>query len=177
MAKSNEKDGKKEPEKGRLENGRFSKHNLFALGLKNSGRKKMIETPEEMEEKALEYFESLIVTDDEGKSLFMGNATITGVILHLGFSSREGFYGYVKRPEFTDIIRRIQLTVQNCYERVLFTKSSNGAQFALKNMGWKDQSEVLSTNVNLSSDLEEEEKVKALNKIRKHSDEFADYDD
>lgn len=67
--------------------------------------------------------------------------TITGLCLFLGFESRQSFYDYEKRKEFSYIIKKIRLLVENRYELALGTKEVTGAIFALKNMGWRDKVE------------------------------------
>lgn len=67
--------------------------------------------------------------------------TITGLCLFLGFDSRQSFYDYEKREEFSYIIKKIRLLVENRYELALGTKEVTGAIFALKNMGWRDKVE------------------------------------
>ena len=120
--------------------GRFSVNNTFAKGLTTNGRPPIFSTPEELEEKACEYFESLIIDGEDG--VYIKSSTITGVALYLGFNSRNCFYEYGKKPDFKDVVTRIQLAVENSYEKNLNSKFSNGATFALKNMGWKDKTEV-----------------------------------
>jgi hypothetical protein len=68
--------------------------------------------------------------------------TITGVAIALGFESRQSFYDYEEKPEFTYIIKKARLRVENGYEKQLYEGAPTGAIFALKNMGWKDKSEV-----------------------------------
>ena len=125
----------------RKANGEFSEGNTFAKGITTSGRPRIFETPEQMELKAAEYFESLIVFTPGGDVDYHTPATITGICLFLGFNSRQGFYEYKERSEFSDIVARIQMTVENSYENGLYTKFSQGCTFALKNMGWKDKTE------------------------------------
>ena len=120
--------------------GRFSKHNTFSNGLTTNGRPPVFSTPEDMEEKACEYFDSLIIDNEDG--LFMKPSSICGVALYLGFVSRQSFNDYAKKTDFSDIVSRIKLAVENSYEKGLHSKGASGCQFALKNMGWKDKTEV-----------------------------------
>lgn len=106
------------------------KHNLFALG-NNGGRPKIYEDPKVLEERCEQYFLWCI----ENKV----NLTITGLALFVGFSSRETLNDYGSKQEFSDVIRRAKLVVENGYEQNLDTFKYGGAIFALKNMGWKDQ--------------------------------------
>lgn len=68
--------------------------------------------------------------------------TITGLALHLGFESRQSFYDYEKNDEFSYIIKRSRLRVELAYEWRLNSNACTGAIFALKNMGWRDKTEV-----------------------------------
>jgi len=69
--------------------------------------------------------------------------TITGLTLFLGFNSRSSLYNYENKIEFLDIIKNAMLRVENEYEKALrLDKTPTGSIFALKNMGWKDQSNV-----------------------------------
>ena len=138
--KTKPKEKKPKEYKQRDNLGRFSENNTFAKGLTTNGRPPVFSTPEEMESKACEYFESLITESDDG--FYVKPSTITGVALFLGFNSRQGFYEYSKRPVFSDIVTRIQLAVENSYEKNLNSKFATGATFALKNMGWKDKQEI-----------------------------------
>jgi len=95
------------------------------------GRPRIVETPEEFEQAAAEYFTEAA---DEGRPI-----TITGLALALGFSSRQGLYDYEDRPEFSGIVKRCRLTVEYAYEGRLWENNPTGAIFALKNMGWSDR--------------------------------------
>lgn len=67
--------------------------------------------------------------------------TITKLCYELGFESRQSFYDYEKREEFSYVIKRARLLVESGYEERLQSQSPTGAIFALKNMGWKDKVE------------------------------------
>jgi hypothetical protein len=68
--------------------------------------------------------------------------TITGLCLELGFCSRQSFYDYEEKPGFTYTIKKARLHIERAYEAKLSGKEVGGAIFALKNLGWKDKSEV-----------------------------------
>ena len=68
-------------------------------------------------------------------------ATITGLIIFLGFSHREALIDYEKREGFSDIVKRGRLLIECEYEKRLAGQSPTGAIFALKNMGWRDKVE------------------------------------
>ena len=67
--------------------------------------------------------------------------TITGLALSLGFCSRQSFYDYEERPEYSYTIKKARLHIEHSYEKGLRSKDAGGAIFALKNMGWKDKTE------------------------------------
>lgn len=95
------------------------------------GRPPLFKSAEELHNAVEAYFES---------SPF-GQYTVTGIALFLGFESRQSFYDYEKHEEYSYIIRKARLRVENGYENKLFTNSPTGAIFALKNMGWTDKIE------------------------------------
>lgn len=81
--------------------------------------------------------------------------TKTGLILYLGFSARhvmqqykDGFMG----DEMIAPVERAELLVEFAYERRLHEGSPSGAIFALKQMGWRESSDVnhLSTDGSMS---------------------------
>lgn len=71
--------------------------------------------------------------------------TISGLAYFLGFESRQSFYDYEERPEFSYTIKRARLFIEKEYEEQLQIGNTVGAIFALKNMGWKDKTEVEQT--------------------------------
>jgi len=108
------------------------KGNKYALG-NNGGRPPIFEKPEELEEKCLGYFEHCIEEKEK--------PTITGLTLFVGFCCRSSWGDYDDKKEFSYIVKRAKLTVENSYEK----SGSTFDIFALKNMGWKDKSEIEST--------------------------------
>ncbi len=100
-----------------------------------AGRLPLFETPEELEDMAMEFINKCV--DDK---LPM---TISGLALHLGFCSRQSFYDYEDKPLFTYTIKRLRLMIETSYEAALRTdRSPTGAIFALKNFGWIDKQEI-----------------------------------
>jgi hypothetical protein len=65
--------------------------------------------------------------------------TICGLAFYIGFESRQSFYDYEKRPEFSYTIKRARLFIEKEYEEQLLIGNTTGAIFALKNMGWTDR--------------------------------------
>ena len=115
--------------------------NKYAEGLDNSGRPPIYDEPIKLYERITEYFNSCIPPDDdeETKHSFI---TITGLCLYCGFESRQSFYAYEQKQEFSYIIKRARLVIENAYELGLQGRTPTGAIFALKNMGWFDRQEL-----------------------------------
>lgn len=65
---------------------------------------------------------------------------ITSLCLAIGFSSRQSFYNYKKKSEFSHILETAHLKIQEGHEERLFLTEGNitGSIFALKSMGWCD---------------------------------------
>lgn len=105
-----------------------------ARATKKIGRPRIIESPAEMERLVEEY---VTTCHEEEEPL-----TLTGMILHLGLSSRQSLDQYGERPEFTESVKKAKLVIENQYERKLDRDKPAGAIFALKNMGWSDRREV-----------------------------------
>ena len=119
---------------------------------KTAGVDPFYKTPKELQEAVDEYFENpetetLYI---EGQPHEVPILTITGLALRLGFCSRQSFYDYEKRDKFSYTIKRARTFIENNYEKLLQKNNVTGAIFALKNLGWKDKSEV-DTNVNLTT--------------------------
>lgn len=72
--------------------------------------------------------------------------TITGLCYHIGFESRQSFYDYEDRQEFSYTVKRARLFIEKEYEEQLITGNTVGAIFALKNMGWRDKVETEISN-------------------------------
>lgn len=100
-----------------------------------AGRPLKYKTSKELETGIQSYFDEL------GQK----HPTITGLALHLGFTSRQAIMNYQERPEFVDAIKRAKLTIEAHYEQQLFAKTPAGAIFALKNFGWSDKHEIEQT--------------------------------
>lgn len=98
------------------------------------GRPPAFDSPDVMEGMIEEYFESL----GERKM----PPTITGLCFYLGFESRQSFYDYEKKPDFTYTVKRARLRIESVYEANLHGNSNAGSIFALKNFGWTDKQEI-----------------------------------
>jgi len=90
----------------------------------------------------------LFTSDEELRDKIEGyfsekkNPTITGLAYYIGFESRQSFYDYEQKTEFTYTIRKVRLFIEQHYEEMLQTGNTIGAIFALKNFGWKDRQEI-----------------------------------
>lgn len=93
------------------------------------GRPPIYDSPEKMQADIDIYFASVT------------KATITGLCLELGFESRQSFYDYEEKEDFSYIVKRARLRIENYYELNLTENNVTGSIFALKNMGWKDKTE------------------------------------
>lgn len=96
------------------------------------GRPPMFETPEQLQTEVDKY-----LTDPN-----IPVKTITGLAYHLGFESRQSFYDYEQKPNFTYTIKRCRLYIESLYEARLFENANAGAIFGLKNFGWTDKQEI-----------------------------------
>ena len=125
------------------------------------GRPLNFKTPEEMELKVNEYFESF----EKGEEPVLGTKrTTVGLALFLGFESRQSLYDYEKRDGFSYIVKKARSFIEMNYEEMLDSKSCTGAIFALKNMGWIDRTEVDQKTTNIPNNKEDLEKE--LGRIR-----------
>lgn len=97
-----------------------------------AGRPAKFNTPEELQDSIDKYFDEVPISQ----------YTITGLAIALGFCDRQSLYDYEEREEFSCIIKAARLRVENAYEIKLSSQNVTGSIFALKNMGWKDKSEV-----------------------------------
>jgi len=127
------------------------------------GRPPVFKTPEEMQEQIAGYFiggmkkRQIVVGKGEDKHVVeIPIPTITGLCLYLGFDSRQSFYDYEEKDEFSYTIKKARTFIELEYEEILQTTGSTGAIFALKNFGWQDRSELAVS----SSDQRLEDKIK-----------------
>jgi hypothetical protein len=125
------------------------KKNKFKFNITKNGRPPHFDTPEDLENKCFEYFQQCIL---EGEK-----ASITGMTLFVGFSSRASWDDYAKKEEFRYIVKRAKLTVEHSYEM----SGTSFDIFLLKNMGWSDKTEVESTNINVNREVTKEDLQKA----------------
>lgn len=99
------------------------------------GRPRKYKSPEEMQIAIDDYF---ITCDKENKPYL-----ITGLALHLGFTSRVDLINYEGySPEFHNTIKKAKSRVEAYCESKIFANNPAGAIFALKNYGWRDRQEL-----------------------------------
>jgi hypothetical protein len=129
-----------------------AKGNKNALG-NDGGRPALFNSPEELQLKIDEYFDSGAHKKEYptlAGTVEISIYTISGLAYFLGFNSRQSFYDYENRLEFSDTIKKARLRIEMTYEENLIDKACTGSIFALKNMGWSDRSEI-DHNVNIPS--------------------------
>lgn len=113
-----------------------------------TGRPPKYETEDELQEAIDDYFNNGVTK----RKVTVGRAnnrmvievpvpTITGLVLHLGFESRQSFYDLEKQDKFSYTVKRARTFIEKEYEEQLQTTGSTGAIFALKNFGWIDRTE------------------------------------
>lgn len=122
----------------------------------------MFETAKQLEESIQDYFDNgvklrqvIVGKGDKAQLVEIPVPTITGLCYHIGFESRQSFYDYELKPEFAYTVKRARLFIEKEYEEQLSVGNTVGAIFALKNMGWKDKTEVEQSG-NLSINWKEE---------------------
>lgn len=112
----------------------FQKGNKYALGLHN-GRPRKYENPVDLQKQVNKYFAHCKKNEEK--------LTITGLALFLGFCRRTTIYDLAKQgDEFSDIIQRAMMTIEQMYEERLSGQAVAGSIFALSNMGWKNRQAV-----------------------------------
>ena len=109
-----------------------------------AGRPAHFDNEEQLVAKVQEYFDT---TD-------FAMLTVTGLAYFLGFESRQSFYDYEEKEQFSYIIKRARLFIESSYELRLSGNSPTGAIFALKNMGWNDKQQVEHTGAKVSLHIE-----------------------
>lgn len=115
-------------------------------------RPRIYEDADELDKRVESYMDWCRMNDEK--------PTVTGATLHLGFCDKTTLYDYRDRPEFSHSIKRLLLFVENGYETALHGNSVTGSIFALKNMGWKDKTEV-DSNVTMGITWNEEKTYEA----------------
>lgn len=138
-----------------------------------AGRPPLFETPEELEEKINDYIKNcpdrkkvyVKNRDGETETVDVPAYTITGLAYYLGFESRQSFYDYEEKEEFTYIIKRARTFIEKEYETLLQSGTCTGVIFALKNMGWSDNIKTENINTERKIYIEREEKEDMIKHI------------
>lgn len=127
------------------------------------GRPLIMETPEEFQRLASEYFQRCIDAQEK--------LTITGLALWCGLSSLASLWEYEQRPAFSEVVKAAKLIVTNGYEQMASTPGMQAAGpiFILKNLGWTDQQAVSLTGAKGGPVQTEEvnQQVAGMNDIEK----------
>lgn len=120
-------------QEGRDEKGRFVEKNLWAYIPKDVGRPRIYETPEQLLEKAKEFFEW---SDQTRKSKY----SEAGLRVWLGFT-KKNWYDYKNSPNFVTLIDYIESIFEDEAElKLMWAGSFPGAKFKLTNKhGWKEE--------------------------------------
>jgi len=103
-----------------------------------AGQPPYYDSPEQLEAKVKEYF----ATEKQ--------LTITGLCLFCGFATRQSFYDYEKRPEYSYIVKMARTRIEHYYEKMSQRTDGQvtGPIFALKQFGWTDKTESTHTFTN-----------------------------
>lgn len=120
------------------------------------GRPPIFNSVDELQQKIDNYFNNcpdkrILSGFDKNSGEFVtmeiATPTITGLAYYLGFESRQSFYDYEKKKDFSYTIKKARLKIELEYEKQLWNDKCTGAIFALKNLGWKDkvENEIVST--------------------------------
>ncbi len=116
----------------------------------SGGRPPIYKTSAELQKKIDEYFKNCpdkktLTAFDKKSGEFVtyeiATPIISGLVSYLGFESRQSFYDYENKLEFSYTIKKARLRIETEYEKQLYMDKCTGAIFALKNLGWKDTSQ------------------------------------
>lgn len=132
---------------GRDEKGRFTEKNLWAYVKKNVGRTRLYDTPEELLEKGLEFYDWC----DETRR---GKYTEAGLRLWLGMT-KKNWFDYKHNPKFVTAIDILESLFEDDLEqKLMWVGSTQGAIFKLKNKhGWKDEQHNTNINTTINADF------------------------
>lgn len=135
-----------------------------------AGRPPIYETPYQMQKKIKEYFDKGVrkrkLITQSGELVEIPTPTITGLCLYLGFDSRQSFFDYEQREQFSYTIKKTRLMIEVEYEEQLRSGNVSGAIFALKNFGWIDKQTVVNENKEpLKIVVENEEQANKLKNL------------
>lgn len=138
----------------------------------------LVDSPEQLLERAEAYFDSF--KDKPAEDEVFSRPTYTGLILALGFHSRQNLYDYSQREEYAEAIAYVKLMMEQVYELNLHLPNPTGSIFALKNMGWSDKQEHEITGADKGpievSDTERAKRIAELMEIAKRRADEAQQD-
>ena len=115
------------------------------------GRPRHFSSAKKLQEKVDEYFATgitekvhIVGTSPYQREVRLKVPSTTGLAFFLGFASRQSLYDYGKNGDFSYIIKRATLLIEQNYEEMLMSSTGlvSGPIFALKNMGWTDKTEI-----------------------------------
>lgn len=137
-------------------------------------RRLKVKTPEEMYEKAVEYFARCQASGD--------SIRICGLTLALGLSSRAVLDAYENREGYSEIVSWMKCVVEDSYEKELLGKHPVGAIFALKQFGWRDRPESSDESANniaavITAAIRAVDKHNEMKALENESNEFLDIQD
>jgi hypothetical protein len=79
--------------------------------------------------------------------------TLAGLAVALDID-RQTLYNYAKKDEFFDIIKKARDKVEAIYEeKLVYETNQTGVIFSLKNMGWKDRSDITTNDKDIPSPI------------------------
>lgn len=136
------------------------KGNLYAIG-NNGGRPPQYDSPEKFAEKLNEYieYEDSMKPIDKATKQGKGVYTIEGAALFLGFATRDSFYDYAKKEEFSYIVNRFKLFLTDWNVKKLYWAGTfPGAKFWLTNHGGYTEETVQHQNQTVTKVTIEEKK-------------------
>ena len=116
-------------------------------GRKKTGAPALYASAEKLQAKIDEYFErgvakrKVIIGPANNRQVELIEVpTMSGLVIYLGFCSRQSFYDLEKRPVFSYTIKKARERICRVYEEQLHTAIPTGGIFALKNLGgWRDR--------------------------------------
>lgn len=108
------------------------------------GRPPMFGSNDDLKLNIQGYFDQFDIEDPKERKIkcYETRPTVSGLCHFLGFESRQSFYAYESKGEFSYTIKRARLSIELIYENMLCSKeTATGSIFALKNFGWVDRQE------------------------------------
>jgi DNA-packaging protein gp3 len=115
---------------------------------KKIGRPRKYNNAQDLQDAIDDYFENgvklrevLVGRKGEQEIAQIPVPTITGLVLHVGYESRQSFYDLEKDERFSYTVKRARTFIEKEYEEQLAINGGSGPIFALKNFGWVDKTE------------------------------------